>query len=153
MLDFSQLINNWGLPLLALVLTGLVGWLVIRTSSWLDAHASFLNTQQRAKIVALEQSALNAGVNYALNIAKASGEKIHPQVNSWILRNAAQVAIDHADGILVDNGASPDQIAARILAHLPDNVISTDTTGSKVKTTTVTVETLPPIELANSGKP
>lgn len=146
MLDISQFLNTWAYPLIALILTGLIGWLVIRTSAWLDAHAKFLNAAQKTKIVAMEQSALDAGVNYILNYAKATGDKIHPTVNNWLLRNGAQVAIDHAGGILADNGASPDEIANRLLAHLPDVVISTDTTGSVVKTTTVTTETLPPIK-------
>lgn len=145
MLDLSPFLNAWFYPLLALVLTGLVGWLVVRSQAWLAAYATFLDASARGKIASLEEQALSMGVDFVLNWARIQGNKIQPVVNDVILKWGAQIALNHADGILTSNGFSADEVAAKILARLPDTVIATDTTGATVTTTSVTSQPLPPI--------
>ena len=93
MLDLTPILP-WFYATLALVLTGLAAWMVANSSGWLKAHATFLNASAREKIVGVEQSALNAGVDYVMAYAQREGGSIHPQVNSWLLRQGAQIAID-----------------------------------------------------------
>lgn len=126
MLDLTVFLNAWVYPTLALILTGLVTWLVLRSQGWLQAHAQFLDAKTREKMTALEQTALNEGVQYVMAYAQRQGAQVHPVVNSWLLRQGAQVAINHASGILADNNMSPDDVANKILAKLPDVVITTD---------------------------
>lgn len=146
MLDVSPILVNWAYPLIALVLAGLAGWVMVRSASWLNAHAGFLDAQTREKILNIENQSIQTGVDVVMAQVKALGGSIELAINNPIIRYGAQVAINHASSILKDNGADPDEIAAKILAKLPDNVISTDTTGQTIKTTTVTTETLPAIK-------
>lgn len=145
MLDLSPTLNTWLYPALALVLTGLTIWIVARSQSWLAAHAAFLDASTREKLVGLENQALDMGVQALETWARNTGNKIQPDINNPVVKWGAQLALNHASGILADNGLSPEDVAAKLLAKLPDNIVDTDTTGATVKTTTVTVETLPPI--------
>lgn len=118
MLDLTPILP-WFYATLALVLTGLAGWLVLRSGAWLSAHASFLDAKTRTELISAEQSALDAGVQYVLAYAQQQGGRVHPVVNNWLLRQGAQIAIDHSQELLADNGLSPQAIADKILAKLP----------------------------------
>lgn len=146
MLDITPLLDHWLYPMLALVLAGVAAWVLSRTSGWLDAHASWLDADRKAKLLAIEKEALDEGVAVVMQQAEATGAKIRPTVDNPIVRFGAQVAINHAAGTLADNGASPDEVAAKILARLPANVIATDTTGVTIHTIPVQIETLQPIQ-------
>lgn len=145
MLDIQPFLHAWAYPFLALVLTGLSIWLVGRTTQWLDAHAAFLDAKTRASITDTEERALTAAAQTIEAWAQSTGDKVHPSIDNPILRWGAQIALNHASGILADNGASPDEIAAKLLAKLPPNVVSADTTGATIKTISVQVSTLKPI--------
>lgn len=148
MLDLTPILP-WFYATLALVGAGLATWVVLRSQNWLNAHASFLDAQTREKITGMEQDALNAGVAYVVAYAKREGSQVHPVVNSWLLRQGAQVAIDHAAGLLADNGASPDDVANKILAKLPDNVVTTNVNTAvnyPIDTAKVDTSPLPPIQ-------
>lgn len=145
-LDFSQFFIVYGYPLCAAIIVGLAGWIAVRVHVFTTAHTAFLGAEIQAKLAALEDQSINAGVSYLLNFIKASGGKFHPVVDNWLLRQSAQIAINHAAGILGDSGDDPDSVAGRILAKLPDTVISTDTTGAVIKPETVEVQTLQPIK-------
>lgn len=144
MLDITPILP-WFYATLALVLTGLAGWFVARSSGWLDSHASFLDAQTRTKLIAAEQDALNAGVQYVLAYAQREGGQIHPVVNNWLLRQGAQIAINHSQGLLTDNGLSADDIATKILAKLPMNTTTTDVAASVPAPVIVDVRPLPPL--------
>lgn len=145
MVDLTPFLNDWAYPLLAVLLAGLAAWILVRSQAWLAAHASFLDVQTRQKIVTLEQQAIAAGVDYIISTAHRAGDNAKISISSPITRYGVQIAVNHAGGLLKDNGADPDEIAAKILAQLPDNIVATDTTGATVTTTTITVQNLPPI--------
>lgn len=132
MLDLSNFINQWALPTIGLVLTGLVSWLVWRTNQWLDAHAKFLSASTKAKIAATEAQALNEGAQYLMTWLASQSKDIKVPVDGAVTRFAAQIAINHAGGVLAAHGASPEEIAAKILARLPSASVSLDTTGATV---------------------
>lgn len=144
MLNIQPFLTTWAYPLLALLLAGGSMWLMAKSGAWLTAHAGFLSATTRQKILGLENEAIQAGVEVAISQAKAAGATIHPSIDNPVIRYAANVALNHASGILQDNGATPDEVAAKILAKLPDAVVSTDTTGQTVKTGIVTIQTLSP---------
>jgi hypothetical protein len=125
-MDITPIINQWLVPFLIALGSGLTIWIVYHTNSWLDAHAQFLDSQQRVNITATEEKALGIGVDWVVNFAEREGAKVHPQVNSWLLRQGAQLAINHASGILADNGANPNLIANKILAFLPPSFTTSD---------------------------
>lgn len=146
MLDLTPFLNQWLWPLLGILGAGLVTWLVLRSQAWLNAHASFLDAQTRQKITDMEEAALNEGVQVVLAQAKAVGDGYKPTINSGIVRFGAQIAINHSSGILKDNGADPDEVAAKILARLPANPESSvGTTGATLTTVTVETSPLPPL--------
>lgn len=144
-LDFSQFFTAYGYPLCAAIFVGLASWIAVRVHVFTTAHTAFLGAETQTKVAALEDQAINAGVNYLLNVIKANGGKFHPVVDNWLLRQSAQIAINHAAGILKDSGDDPNSVAGRILAKLPDTAISTDTTGMTIKPEIVEVHTLQPI--------
>lgn len=125
-MDITPIINQWLVPFLVALGSGLTIWVGYHSKAWLDAHAAFLNAQTREKITGMEEKALNTGVNFVVNYAQREGALIHPQVNSWLLRQGAQLAINHASGVLADDGASPDQVANKILALLPPSTMTAD---------------------------
>lgn len=147
MLDISPLLNGWLYPLIALLLTGFAAWALARASGWLDAHAKWLTADAHTKILAIEKEALDEGVSVVLSQVETLGQRVQPRIDNPILRYGAQIAINHAGGILADNGADPDEIAAKILARLPPAIISTDTTGVTISAPIpVQTETLQPIK-------
>lgn len=145
MLDISNPLT-WALSVLAIVLAGGCAWLIARSGTWLDAHAKFLTAQQRGEISALETEAFEKATGYILAVAHTQGLKIHPKVDNPLVQWAAQIALDHAGGVLSDHGMSPEEAAARILAYLPPNETTQDTTGAVMHApTAITVQSLPPI--------
>lgn len=154
MLNLSPIVDTWMVPAIALVLTGLGAWLVAKSGTWLDAHAKFLNASAREKITNLENQAVAEGVNVVTAYVQREGARIHPVVSSPVLAWGAQIAINHASGVLNDNGASPGEIAAKILAKLPAAVVTADTTGATpiAYNPPVTVEPLP-LTLSHSADP
>lgn len=145
MLDLTPFLDHWLYPFITILLTGLGAWLMVRTSAWLRAHAGWLTADQQQKIAQMEKDAIQAGTDWVLGWVRRNAEKVKPDVNSWVLRTAAQVAINHASGVLADNGADPEEVATKILAKLPDNVVDTDTTGAAAQTQQVSVTPLPPV--------
>lgn len=146
MLDFSNPLT-WALSVLAIVLAGGAAYIAARSSNWLDAHASFLTAQQRKDIVEMENAAFEKAENYIVTWAHQQGQKIRPSVDDPLVRWGAQIALDHAGGMLADHGMSPEEAAARILAYLPPYEITQDTTGATVHASApVTVQDLPAIQ-------
>ena len=145
MLELAKFFQDWENPTLALVLAGAIGWLVYKTSQWLDAHAKFLDATTKTKILAIENEALNEGVNYILSQVKQQEAQAHVEVSNPVTRFAAQIALNHAAGTLAAHGASPEEVASKILSRLSQVPISTDTTGATVKTASVDSRPLAPI--------
>lgn len=146
-IDIQPFLNSYAVPLGDALAAGLTIWLVSATKNWLDAHAAFLSAQTKEKITDLENQALDKGAAYIINWAQTNGGKFNPQVNSWVLSTAANVALNHAAGVLADNDNSPDDVADRLLAHLPPEYISTDTTGVTIpKPDFVAVSDLAPLK-------
>lgn len=133
MLDIAPFLNSWVYPLCALLLAGSTAWLLAKSSGWLDAHASFLDASARTKILAIEKEAIDEGVNVVMSEIEKTGAKIQPNIDNPIVRWGAQIAINHAAGTLADNGADPDEVAAKILTRLPPAFVSTDTTGATIQ--------------------
>lgn len=144
MLDLTPVLNGWVYPLLALILTGTTSWLLIRSRTWLSAHANFLDASTKEKLAALENQALNEGANIIFNQVARAGNNLKVSIDSPVLRYGVQIALNHSASVLASNGADPDEVAAKILSRLPDNIVTTDTTGATVTTTTVTTQTLKP---------
>ena len=147
MLDLTNFLTSYAYPLLALVLGGcavfLTGWLVSNGNPWIQAHAKFLNAQSIEKIQALEQKGIDAGVQFLMQLVESQGAKVHISVANPAVRQAAQVALDHAGGALSAAGASPDSVATKILAQLPTYATTTDTTGAVVRVVPVESAPLP----------
>lgn len=124
------------------------GWLILsaRSGNWLKAHAGFLNAKQQDQILATEHTLYQAAADYLIKYLSATGDKIHPQMSNALERFAVQMVLNHPSSVIGD----PNVIAAQILAKIPPPMIATDTTGATIKTTTVTVESLPPITGAAS---
>lgn len=151
-MDLTPFIHEWLVPFLTLLGAGLVLWVGVHLKGWLAAHAGFLSAEQREKIAGLEEKALDAGVQYVIAWVDNQGTKVHPVVNSWLLREGAQVAIDHAGGVLADNGLDPNTAANKILAKLPPMFVTTDVNQAAILPTAylgkVDVSPLPPIQKA-----
>lgn len=131
MVDARQFLDDWAFPILALVLAGGIGFLVKYTGNWLNAHATFLSAQTKQKIAALEMQALQEGADYIMAQAKATADKDGKfAVDGAVTRLGAQIALNHAAGVLSSHGLSPDEVANRILAKLPPIQVTTDTTGA-----------------------
>ncbi len=149
MLDLTQFLTTYAYPLLALILGGcaifLTGWLVSKGNPWLQAHAKFLNAQSMEKIQALEQKAIDAGVQFLMQLVESQGAKVRISVSNPAVRQAGQIALDHAGGALSTAGASPDSVATKILAQLPTYAITTDTTGAVAHVIPVDSAPLPSI--------
>lgn len=148
-LDLTTFLTTYAYPLLALILGGcalwLTGWLVAKGNPWLQAHAKFLNAQAMEKITALEDMAVQAGVDFLMQLVETQGAKVHISVSNPAVRQAAQVALDHAGGVLSAAGAAPDTVATKILAQLPTYAMTTDTTGNTVQVVPLESAPLPPI--------
>ena len=129
MLDLSTFANQWALPIMSVLIAGGVLWLVKATTAYLDAHAKFLNAKQKAQIAALESSALDEGAQYLTTWLASQAKDAKIPMNSAVTRFATQIAMNHAAGVLTDNGASPEEVAAKILNRLPSISTSLDTTG------------------------
>lgn len=142
MIDISTFDQKWLLPFIAILLAGGWIWLAAHSASWLKAHAGFLNAKQQAMLLDAEHQIYQMGADYIVNQIQATGDKVHPKVDSWVMRQAIQMALDHPEII----AGRPEDVAAKILAKLPQVAISTDTTGATVKTEAV--ETRP---LAKTG--
>lgn len=149
MLDLTIFLTTYAYPLLAVLLGGcalfLTGWLVSKGNPWLQAHAKFLNAQSMEKIQTIEQKAIDAGVQFLMQMAESQGAKVRISVSNPVVRQAAQVALDHAGGALSAAGASPDSVATKILSQLPTYVTTTDTTGAVAHVIPVESAPLPAI--------
>lgn len=147
MLDLAPFLDNWAYPLLALLLAGSTMWLIGRTSAWLNSHASFMDAATKTKILAIEKDALTEAANVIMKTVLAEGRTAKITVQDPLMRWGVQIALNHAAGTLSDHGASPDELAAKILARLPEQWTSEGTTGATVKTGVVTLETLAPLHI------
>lgn len=128
--------------LVVLFLTGLASWLVIEVKGWLSAHAKLLGEQTDAQLADGLNRALQNGIAIALNSAQ-EWETVHKnadvrgQVTAW----AAQYAIDHSPAAMARFGLSPEQLATKALAYLPNPVMQ----GAAAPVPPVTVTTLAPV--------
>lgn len=141
-LDTAAFIHTWLLPFLAVVLAGCGVLVTAKLTGWMNVHAAWLTADQQAKVLSLEKDAYNQAVNWLLNMAQTQGEKVKIQPDSWMMKTAVQMVLDHPASVL----GKPEDVANKIVALLPASAISTDTTNQTIKTTTVTVETMPPIQ-------
>ena len=125
-LDLTNFLNQWAIPTFAVVLGACIWWLTKKTGSWLDAHAQFLNATTKQRLLVIEQQALTQGAQAIVNWAQSQEGKVHPHIKDPLVGWGAQVALNHANGVLRDNGYTPEKVAAMILANLPPTTVSND---------------------------
>lgn len=131
--------TQWAVLIIVALAAG--GWTILsaRSGSWLKSHARFLTSKQQDQILETEHTLYQAAADYLIKYVTATGDKIHPQMNNALEQFAVQMVLNHPSAVIGD----PNVIAAQILAKIPSPLISTDTTGATIKTTTVTTETIP----------
>lgn len=134
MLNIQPFLLAYAYPLAALVLAGVAAWALGQSGKWLNAHAKFLSAQTKASILAAESNALDEGANVLMTQIKAQGDNTKVSINDPITRFAAQTAINHAAGMLASNGANPQEVAAKILARLPADMVAVVPASSATKT-------------------
>ena len=140
-IDLSQIWPHVNQGLLAIFLV-LAGWLVWEARSWLSIHAKFLSATTQKNITDNLNALLNDAINYAMNIVGAEEKKVNPTTDSLVVSIAANFAANHS-GSEIDK--TSDQLKQLIISKLPSPQTAEDTTGKTVQTSTITVETIPPI--------
>lgn len=115
MLDTATFIHTWLIPCLAVVLAGCGVVVTAKLNGWMNVHAAWLTADQKAKVVSLENAAYNRAVDWLLNTVQVQGGKIQIHPESWMMKTAVQMVLDHPAGVL----GKPQDIANQIVAMLP----------------------------------
>jgi len=124
------------------ILLVIAAWAVWEARSYLSIHAKFLSASTQQKITDNLNTLLNDGINYAMTVVAEQEKNVKPTTDSLVVKLAAQFAADHA-GKQIDK--TSEQLKQMVIAKLPSPQSAVDTTGTTVKTTLVTTETLPAI--------
>lgn len=130
---------------IVLLLAGLVGYLGVMVRNWINAHLKFLGQATDKTLADGFDRALQNGSNIAVQeLNQYEGQHSQLAVQGWLAAKAGQYAVDHSPDYMARFGLSPEDIARKALAKLPNISVATDTTGAIVKTGDITVAALPP---------
>lgn len=105
---------------LALLGTGIAAYVVMLVRSWLASHLTFLDAKTDATLATGLNTALQNGVNIAMQKLGAF-ETVHENINlkNSVAAAAANYAISHAPDAVDRFGLTPDALATKALAFLP----------------------------------
>lgn len=136
-LDTATFIHDWLVPFLAVVLAGCAAWITVKINTYINAHAAWLTTDEKSKIAALEKDAFTRAANWILQTVQTQGGKLQIHPDSWIMKQAVQIVLDHPAGVL----GKPEDLGKQIVAMLPVGSVQIDATSSPQ----ASVQTLAPI--------
>lgn len=128
-LDTATFIHTWLVPFLAVVLAGCAAFITYKLNGYINVHASWLTTDEKAKITSLEKDAFTRAANWILQMAQTQGGKLQIHPDSWLMKQAVQMVLDHPAGIL----GKPEDLGRQIVAMLPVGSVQIDNSQATVQ--------------------